>query len=112
MTGRLVTDPTGLCFLSYRRNRASEAGSIIGALRDHGIPTWQDITDLDSTPTEDTLRRVLRDPTLASGILFITPEVADSNIIRKVEAPDLLQRAMAHDAFFAVPVAAGGLSYD
>ena len=43
-----MTDPSGRCFLSYRRARKDDARLLIGALHDHGIPTWQDVKDLGS----------------------------------------------------------------
>lgn len=60
-----MTDPTGRSFLSYKRSRSAEAALLIQAQHDHGIPTWQDVRDLGSEPTEDELRRVLADPVLA-----------------------------------------------
>jgi hypothetical protein len=106
-----MTDPTGRSFLSYRRARKDEAALLMAAQHDHGIPTWQDIQNLGSVPTEDELRRVLADPTTASAVLFITPEVETSAIIRNVEVPKIIQRAEANDGFFVVPLAAGGLDY-
>jgi hypothetical protein len=106
-----MTDPTGRSFLSYKRSRAAEAALLIQAQHDHGIPTWQDVANLGSVPTEDELRRVLAEATTASGVLFITPEVANSPIISQVEVPKIIQRAEAHDGFFVVPLAAGGLEY-
>ncbi|HTV26375.1 MAG TPA: SAVED domain-containing protein [Xanthobacteraceae bacterium] len=106
-----MTDPTGRSFLSYKRSRRDEAALLIQAQHDHGIPTWQDVADLGSVPTEDELRRVLADPATASGVLFITPEVAASPIITNVEVPKIIQRAAARDGFFVVPLAAGGLDY-
>jgi len=106
-----MTDPTGRSFLSYKRSRRNEAALLIQAQRDHGIPTWQDVYNLGSVPTEDELRRVLADPTTASAVLFITPEVEHSAVIREVEVPKIVQRAVARDHFFVVPVAAGGLDF-
>ena len=106
-----MTDPTGRSFLSYKRSRRDEAALLIQAQHDHGIPTWQDVHDLVSVPTEDELRRVLADPTTASAVLFITPEVENSTVIREVEVPKIVQRAEARDGFFVVPVAAGGLDF-
>jgi hypothetical protein len=106
-----MTDPTGRSFLSYKRSRRDEAALLIQAQRDHGIPTWQDVHNLGSVPTEDELRRVLADPTTASAVLFITPEVEHSTVIREVEVPKIVQRAVARDHFFVVPVAAGGLDF-
>ena len=106
------TDPTGLSFLSYRRTRAEEAKLLIEAQRDHGIPTWQDVNDLPNSPTEPELRRILEEPSIADGILFITREVEHSVVIREVEAPLILGRHLRLDGFFALPIAAGGLEYN
>jgi hypothetical protein len=106
-----MTDPTGRVFLSYRRVRHHEAALLIAAQHDHGIPTWQDISDLASMPTEDELRRVLADPTTASAMLFVTPEVESSPVIRNVEFPKIIERSEMRDGFFVVPLAAGGLDY-
>ena len=62
-------------------------------------------------PTEDELRRVLDDPTTASAVLFITPEVENSAVIREVEVPKIVRRAEQRDGFFVVPLAAGGLDF-
>lgn len=105
------TDPTGPCFLSYKRERAIEAGLLVDALRDHGVPTWQDVSDLPSAPTETSLKRVLNDPATSGAVLLATPEVEKSDVIRKVEVPQIFARARRGDGFFAVPVAAGGLGY-
>jgi hypothetical protein len=106
-----MTDPTGRSFLSYKRFRRDEAALLIQAQHDHGIPTWQDVHNLASVPTEDNLRHVLADPSTASAILFITPEVENSAVIREVEVPKIVQRAETRDGFFAVPIAAGGLDF-
>ena len=106
-----MTDPAGLSFLSYRRSRIQEARSLIERLHDLGIPTWQDLRDLDEEPTEDTIRSVLSDPETANAVMWLTPEVADSDMIRRVEAPAILDRYRRDDLFFVIPVAAGGLNY-
>lgn len=106
-----MTDPTGRSFLSYRRLRRDEAALLIAAQHDHGIPTWQDVENLGTVPTEDEIRRTLADPSTASALLFVTPEVEDSAIIREVEVPKIIQRAEAGTGFFVVPLAAGGLDY-
>ena len=107
-----MTDATGVSFLSYRRTRAAEAALIISFQRDRGIPTWQDISDLGSSLTEDELRRILTHPNTASAIMFVTPEVADSLVIRTVEAPLIVERHFNKDGFAVIVVAAGGLDYD
>jgi hypothetical protein len=107
-----MTGATGRHFMSYRRARIDELRLLVEAHHEHGIPTWLDVNNLDHAPTEDQIRQVLEDETLSSGLLWLTPEVADSDIIRNVEAPSLLKRARAGDGFFLVPIAAGGLDYD
>jgi hypothetical protein len=106
-----MTDPTGRSFLSYRRQRSQEAALLIAAQHDRGIPTWQDVRNLGSAPTEDAIRRVLADPLTANAVLFITPEIETSPIIREVEVPQIIARAGADDGFFVVPLAAGALDY-
>ena len=73
-----MTKPTGVSFISYRRSRLDEAELLINAQHDHGIPTWQDITDLPTGPTVPGLRKVLADPNTANALLWVTPDVADS----------------------------------
>jgi hypothetical protein len=107
-----VTDPTGRSFLSYRRSRLVEAELLLAAQHDVGIPTWQDLRDLEAMPTAEAVERVLGSEEIADVILWLTPEVADSPVIRNVEAPLALGRARRDAGFFVVPVAAGGLSYD
>lgn len=112
MTSRTLTDPTGRSFLSYRRNRLQEANLLIEAQHELGIPTWQDLDDLDELQTETELHAVLNDPTTANTVLWLTPDVADSPTIQRVEAPESVRREQRGDAFFLIPVAAGGLDYD
>lgn len=106
-----MTDPTGRCFISYRRSRSAEVRALAEAHQAHGVPTWLDVDDLDTGPTEDQLRQVIRSPETASAVIWITPEVKASPVICTVEAPELFQRARHDDGFFLVPVAAGGLDF-
>ncbi len=106
-----MTNAGGASFLSYRRSRLDEARLIIAAQREHGIPTWQDVNDLAHEPTEQELERVLEQDTIAGAVLWITPDMPESSIIRKVEIPSIIRRHRRGDGFFLVPVAAGGLSY-
>jgi hypothetical protein len=106
-----VTNATGVCFLSYSRKRADEAALLVAALRDHGVPTWQDISHLASGQTEEELRSILTDENTASAILFVTPEVEKSDFIRNVEAPLVFERHLQRDGFWMIVVAAGGLHY-
>lgn len=107
-----MTDPTGSSFLSYRRERSAEAALLISAQREVGIPTWRDVDDLDQEPTEDALRELFQGSSVANAILWLTPGVQQSPVIRRVEARLILERSRQDNDFFVVPVAAGGFSYD
>lgn len=106
-----MTDPTGRCFLSYKRERAEEVSLLVAALHDVGVPTWQDAAHLRDVHVEEELTRVLDSPETAAGLLWVTPEVRKSATIRRVEAPALFRRADREDGFFCVTVAAGGLDW-
>ncbi len=106
------TDPTGSVFISYRRSRGNEIDLLREALHDRGVPTWRDLTNLGMGQTEENLRKILRDPSISSGILWLTPDVADSSMILKVELPEILNRARKDATFFTIPVAAGHLDYN
>lgn len=106
-----MTDPTGRCFISYRRENAAAVRPVAEALHDLGVPVWQDVSHLGEVHTESELRRVIQDPATACAVLWITRQVASSPMIREVEAPLIHRRAEAGDGFFFVPVAVGGLDY-
>ncbi len=106
-----MTDPTGRCFISYRRKSIGEISRLVAALHDVGIPTWQDVDDLGDEHVEEDIRRTLADPSTAGAIVWITSEVADSAVIRRVEIPAIMRRLDRDDGFFAVFVAAGGLNW-
>lgn len=107
-----MTEPTGKTFVSYRRSRLWEVARLVQALHDHGVPTWQDIEDLEAEPTPDELRAVLGEPSTAGAVLWITPDVDESAVIGKIEVPEIMDRAKRKDGFFLQPVAAGGLNYE
>lgn len=107
-----MTDATGRCFVSYRRTRVDEVRLLIEALHDVGIPTWQDLSDLDEGHTEGLLEAILSEDTTASALCWLTPDVESSNVITRTELPAIMRRINRNDAFFMVPVAAAGLGYD
>src|SRR5262249_3694688 len=89
-----------------------EITKLILALHDHGIPTWQDLYDLDHSHTEQRILEVLEDPGTASAVLWATPELAHSNLIGQVEAPSILKRAKANAGFLFLRGLAGRLRFD
>jgi len=106
-----MTDPTGRSFLSYRRTRVNEARLLIEAQHDVGIPTWQDLSDLDAGHTDSLLREVLAAEATANAVCWLTPDVEGSDVITRTELPGILKRIGQSDEFFMVPMAAGGLDY-
>src|SRR5229473_5710147 len=106
-----MTDPTGRSFLSYRRTRLGEARLLIEAQHDVGIPTWQDLSDLDAGHTDALLRETLEAETTANAVCWLTPDIEESNVITRTELPGIVKRIDKNDGFFMVPVAAGGLDY-
>jgi SMODS-associated and fused to various effectors sensor domain len=108
----VATNLKGQSFLSYRRTRKAEAELLIAAQHDIGIPTWRDVHNLDEEQTDAALERILSESVIANAILWLTPDVADSHVIRRVEVPNILRRLHPADGFFVVPVCAGGLQYE
>ena len=108
----MTTNLKGRYFISYRRSPARKTGTqeaelVRNALRDRGAPTWRDLDDLAAEPTEDELVATLNDPNTAGAVLLVSPEVAQSDIIRKVEAYRIFQRHAASDGFIVKPVLLG-----
>lgn len=106
-----MTDATGRSFLSYRRTRIDEARLLIEAQHDVGIPTWQDLSELDEGHTESLLREAIADETTANALCWLTPDIETSAFITRTELPSIMRRIERSDGFFMVPVAAGGLDY-
>ena len=107
-----MTLPTGKSFTSYRRTRLDEVKELVTSQKERGIPTWQDIEDLRTEPTETELRNVLASDGIANVLLWITPDAGQSSMITRVEVPCAVERHKRQDEFFILPVAAGGLGYD
>jgi hypothetical protein len=107
-----MTNPTGRSFLSYRRTRSDEARLLIEAQHDVGIPTWQDLNDLNEGHTDALLRETLAADTTANAVCWLTPDVEKSDVITRTELPCILKRIDQNDGFFVIPVAAGGLGYE
>jgi len=105
------TNTTGRSFLSFTRTRAHEAELLIAALHDRGIPTWENIKELDEEYSESAIRRTTADPLTSNALLWLTPEVK-SDPLRQLETSLILDRGRERDerdGFFAVPVLAGGM---
>jgi hypothetical protein len=107
-----MTDATGRSFLSYRRSRAGEARLLIEAQHDVGVPTWQDLSELEEGHTATLLEEALADENTANAICWLTPDVESSAVITRTELPGIMRRIDRKDGFFMVPVSAGGMGYE
>ena len=107
-----VTDRLGSVFISYRRSPARPEGNeeavlVRDALRRAGLPTWRDLDNLAYEPTEDALVAAINDPSVSGAILLLTPEVASSPMVRRVEAVRIIRRYRTGDGFWVLPVLVG-----
>jgi hypothetical protein len=85
-----AVDVFGPLFLSYRHNDGSEiVDELAWLLRAAGIPVWRDKDDLPPGDTADKLRQAIGEG-LSGAALVITEDVANSHIVRKIEAPQLI----------------------
>ena len=110
-----MTNSRGRYFISYRRSPArpygtEEAVLVRDALRNRGAPTWRDLDDLASEPTEDELVATLANQDIAGAVMLISPEGRSSPIIRNIEARRIFQRHRANDGFL-IKLVLIGLEY-
>ncbi|WP_390208757.1 SAVED domain-containing protein [Halobium salinum] len=101
-------------FVSYRRSQADIAEALVTSLHEHGIRTWQDISDLRTEPTQSEIREVLEveNPELAGGVVLVSGDVVDSGIILELELPGLHNRWKNEEEFFVVVALCPGIDYD
>jgi hypothetical protein len=104
-------DPTGRCFISYRRSRAGEIDRLLGHLHEHGIPTWHDRANLGSEPTVEAIESAIEHNHTSSGLVWVTRDVAASAVILQEEAPRLLKRGRARNGFRTHAFLADGLDH-
>jgi hypothetical protein len=75
------------------------------------VPTWRDVDNLSNEPTEAAIRSVLNDDKTSGAILWLTPDVEDSAIIKDVEVPEAVRRYRRDSNFWLIIVLADGLEY-
>ena len=114
--GPTAADPRGPVFLSYRQSDGRVlAVETAWALRSAGVPVWHDQSDLPPGDTDRRLAEALGSG-LSGAVLLVTPEIAQSRVVREIELPWLLE--LAKDAAFTLSVlsvitgADGELDYD
>ena len=93
----------GPVFISYRQSDgAQQADALENLLRAAGLVVWRDLVDLRPGTTTDRLERALTEG-LSAGVLVVTPDIVDSEIVRERELPRLLQ--LDHDPAFSLCIA-------
>lgn len=107
-----MTDVTGDTFISYRRSQVEIVEDLVASLHEHGIPTWRDLTDLRTEPTQQELRRVLRDPSTSSGVVVVSQDTSESGIILELELPELHTRWSDNEDFYVVVALCPDVDYD
>jgi hypothetical protein len=70
-----------------------------------------DVNDLANEPTEAAIRATLNDVNTSGAILWLTPDVQDSEIIRAVEVPEAIGRCKRDELFWLIIILADGLDY-
>jgi hypothetical protein len=81
----------GPVFISYRQSDGTpQAEALEDLLRAAGLVVWRDRTDLRPGTTTDRLEQALTSG-LSAGVLVVTPDIVDSDIVRERELPRLLQ---------------------
>ncbi len=94
-----TVDAADPVFISYRQSDGSDiTAELAWLLRAAGIPVWRDRDDLPPGDTTERLQQAIDDG-LAGGVFVITAEVANSTVVRTVEAPRLLRLHQNHPAF-------------
>ncbi|CAI9388186.1 SAVED domain-containing protein [Microbacterium sp. T2.11-28] len=81
----------GPVFISYRQSDGTQqAESFENLLRAAGLVVWRDRVDLRPGTTTDRLEQALTKG-LSAGVLLVTPDIVDSEVVRERELPRLLQ---------------------
>lgn len=93
----------GPVFISYRQSDGTQqAESFENLLRAAGVVVWRDRVDLRPGTTTDRLEQALTEG-LSAGVLVVTPDIVDSEIVRERELPRLLQ--LDEDPAFSLCIA-------
>jgi hypothetical protein len=103
MTADATTfDAADPIFLSYRQKDGTRiTAELAWLLRAAGIPVWRDKDDLPPGDTEARLTQAIADG-ISGGILVTTPDLRNSNVVKFVEAPRLLELHEANPQFALV----------
>ena len=93
MRSRTAVDPLGPVFVCHRTlDGAAKAKHLAWTLRATGLPVWHDKTDL---PPGDTPHRLIEalEGGLSGAVVVVTPDITNSQVVRGLELPRLLELA-------------------
>lgn len=116
-SGSAAPDPADPVFISYRqKDGTSVAADLAWLFRAAGIPVWRDRDDLPPGDTEARLKQAIA-AGISGGVLVTTPDVANSRVVKMLEAPQLLALHRDHELFAlgiinSVRTDDGGTDYD
>ncbi|WP_350349067.1 SAVED domain-containing protein [Agromyces sp. G08B096] len=92
-------EPSDPVFISYRQKDGTDiAAELAWLLRTAGVPVWRDRDDLPPGDTEARLKQAIA-AGISGGVLVITPDVANSRVVKTLEAPHLLALHDNHEVF-------------
>lgn len=100
----------GPTFVSYRDSDGGERADCLGwTLRSIGLPVYRDKDDLPPGETRARLKEAL-DGGLSAGVLIVTPDIKDSEIVRGLELPKLIRLGRNPEFLFAIANTIGNQS--
>jgi hypothetical protein len=95
-------DFLGPVFVSYRDSDGAErANCLAWTLRSTGLPVYRDKDDLPPGETRSRLREGLGGG-LSAGLVVVTPDITNSEIVRHLELPKLLRLGRNPDFLFVI----------
>lgn len=104
MTAEATPDPTDPVFISYRQQDGTQiTAELAWLLRAAGIPVWRDKDDLPPGDTEKRLTQAIS-AGISGAVLVTTPDIANSTVVKFLEAPQLLELHHSHP-WFALAIA-------
>jgi hypothetical protein len=99
MTTAATPDPTDPIFISYRQKDGTPiAADVAWLLRAAGLSVWRDKDDPPPGDTENRLTQAIS-AGISGAVLVTTPDVANSNVVKFVEAPHLLELHQSQPQF-------------
>ena len=100
---RALVDPLGPVFVCHRTlDGAAKARYLAWTLRATGLPVWHDKTDLLPGDTPHRLTQALEGG-LSGAVVVVTPDITNSQVVRGLELPRLLE--LAKDPSFSLALA-------